>query len=120
MIQAQRTWGNKNNKDNASTPNSVKQKYPRMTSKPEDICSKLPFKKITKCEGVVDYKIIPKIHLRIQSNESTIQSELGGVQHGLLGLVIQPSTYRTVIGQDFQRPVRPPQAAPVPTNADSA
>ena len=40
--------------DNSSTPNLEKQKYPRMTSQPEDICSKLPFKKITQCEGVID------------------------------------------------------------------
>ena len=40
-----------------------------MTSKPEDICSKLSFKKITKCEGVVDYKI---------------QSELVRGQHDLI------------------------------------
>ena len=33
---------------------------------------------------------------------------------------MQPSTYRTVIGQDFRRQVRPPQEAPVPTNADAA
>ena len=45
-----------------------------MTSKPEDIRSKLPFNKITKCEGVIDYKIIRKIHGKIQSNASTIQS----------------------------------------------
>ena len=36
------------------------------------------------------------------------------------GLEMQPATYRTVIGQDFQRPVRPPQAAPIPTNTDAA
>ena len=33
---------------------------------------------------------------------------------------MQPATYRTIIGQDFQHPVRPPQAAPVPTNTDTA
>ena len=33
---------------------------------------------------------------------------------------MQPATYRTVIGKDFQRLVRPPQAAPVPTNTDAA
>ena len=33
---------------------------------------------------------------------------------------MQPATYQTVIGQDFQHPVRPPQAAPVPTNTDAA
>ena len=45
---------------------------------------------------------------------------MGGGQHGLLGMVMQPATYRTVIGKDFQRPFLPPQAAPVSTNADAA
>ena len=91
-----------------------------MTSKTEDIRSKSPFKRITKYEGVIDYKIIRKIHLKVQANASTIQSELVGRQHGLLGLVMQPDTYRTVMGQAFQRPVRHTQAAPVPTNDDAA
>ena len=91
-----------------------------MTSKPEDNHSKSPFKKITKYKGVIDYKIIHEIHRKIQENSSTIHSELGGGQHGLLGMAMQPATYRTVIGQYFQRPVRPPQAAPVPKNTDVA
>ena len=33
---------------------------------------------------------------------------------------MQPATYHTVIGQDFQRLVRPPQVAPVPTNTDTS
>ena len=90
-----------------------------MIYKPEDVCSKLPFKKITKCEGVIDYKIIREIHRKIQANALTIQSELGGGQHGILGLAMQPATYRTVIGQYFQLPIRPPQAAPVPTTTDA-
>ena len=91
-----------------------------MTSKPEDIRSKAPLKKITKCEGVINYKIIRKIYRKIQANASTIQSELGGGQHGLLGMEMQPATYKNVIGKDFQRLVHPPQASPVPTNADAA
>ena len=78
-----------------------------MNSKPEDIRSKFPLKKMTKCEGVIDYKIIREIHRKIQANASTIQSELGGGEHGLLGMAIKSSRYRTVIGKDFQRPVRP-------------
>ena len=35
-------------------------------------------------------------------------------------MVMQPATYRTIIGQDFQRPVRPPQASPMPSNTDAA
>ena len=33
---------------------------------------------------------------------------------------MQPATYRTLIGKYFQRLIRPPQAAPVPTNMDAA
>ena len=43
-----------------------------MTSKPEYIYRKFLFKKIVKLEGVVDYKIIFKIHRKIQSNAFTI------------------------------------------------
>ena len=91
-----------------------------MTSKPEDICSKFSFEKITKCVGAIYYKINCKIHRKIQANASTIQSELGGGKHGLLRLAMQPATYHIVIGQYFQCPVRPPQTSPVPTNTDAA
>ena len=69
-----------------------------MTSKPKYIRSKLPFNKITKFEEVIDYKIIREIHRKIQAKMSTIQSELDGGKHGLLGLEIQPATYQTVTG----------------------
>ena len=78
-----------------------------MTSKPEDIRSKPPFNKITKYEGVIEYKIICKIHRKIQANTSTIQQELGGGQNGLLGLAMKPDTHRNLIGQYFQHLVRP-------------
>ena len=45
---------------------------------------------------------------------------MGGGQHGLLGMEMQPATYRTVIGKDSQRLGCPPKAAPVPTNEASA
>ena len=57
-----------------------------MNSKTEDICIKFFFKKIIKCEGVIYYKIIREIYRKIQANASTIQSELGGVQHDILGM----------------------------------
>ena len=91
-----------------------------MTSKPDDILIKFPFKKITKCEGVIDYKIIHKIHRKIQANASTIQSELIGGQHGILRLSMQPAIYHTLIGGKFQRLFCPPQAAPVLINTDAA
>ena len=80
-----------------------------MTSKPEDIRSKYPLKKIKKCEGVVDHNIICIIYLNIQANMSTIQSELGRGQHGILGLEMKPVTYQTVTGQEFQCLAHPPK-----------
>ena len=35
-------------------------------------------------------------------------------------MAMQPATYRTVIRKEFHLPVRPPQAAPMPTNTDAA
>ena len=59
-----------------------------MTSKTEDIRKKSHLKKITKCEGVIDYKIIREIHRTIKASASTIQSELVGGHHGLLRLAM--------------------------------
>ena len=98
----------------------MKQKYSSTTSKTKDIHSKSPFRKITKYEGVIDYKIIREIHRKIQAIASTIQSDLVGGQYVLFGIAMQLSTYRTVIGQEFWHPVRPSQIAPVPTNTDAA
>ena len=49
-----------------------------------------------------------------------MQSKLGEGQNGLRGMAMQPATYQTVIGKYFQRPVCPPQIAPMPTNMDAA
>ena len=43
-----------------------------------------------------------------------------GRHHGLLGMAMQPATYWTVIGHDFQRLACLPQADPVPSNAAEA
>ena len=72
-----------------------------MASQPGDIHRKLPFRKIEKYEGFINYKIIREIHRKIQANASTIHSELGWVQHGLLRLAMQPAIYRTVIEKCF-------------------
>ena len=45
---------------------------------------------------------------------------MGGGQHGILGLAMQPDTLKTVTGNDFQRPERPAQEYPVPTNTAAA
>ena len=68
----------------------------------------------------MEYKIIRGIHCKIQANASTIQSELGRGQNGLLGMEMQLATYWTVIGHYFQRSAYLPQVAPVPVNGAAA
>ena len=91
-----------------------------MTSKLKDIHIKSPFNKVTKCERVHYYKILRKIHRKIQSNASTIQSKLGGGNNVIIGMEMQTVTNQIVTGHEFERPTRPPQADPVPTNAFAA
>ena len=50
---------------------------------------------------------------------STIQSELGGVQHGLLGISMHQSTYRTVTGREFIRLTCPIQKSHVPLDVSA-
>ena len=49
-----------------------------------------------------------------------IQSELGGGQHGLLGILVQKFTYQTVTGNECVRPTHLPQEARVPPNSAKA
>ena len=107
----------KNRAPTRLTPLNLVKPKARITSKPKYIHTKSPFKKITKYEGVIDYKIISEIYLKIQANASTIQSELGGGLYDLLGLAMQPYTHWTVPGHDFEQWDHPTQAAPVSTNA---
>ena len=45
---------------------------------------------------------------------------MGGGQNGLLGLAVQPATYQTGIGNNFQRPTHTPKSAPVTSNPDTS
>ena len=80
----------------------------------------IPLQESNKLWGSHQLKNHPRNPSQIQANAPTTQSELGGGQHGILGMAMQTATQRTVIGKYFQRPVRPPQTAPVPNNADTA
>ena len=88
-----------------------------MASKPEDIRGKPPFKKIIKCEGVIDYKIIHKIHCKIQAqcvNHPTRTRRR---------IAWSPRDYnasshilKTVNEREFGCPTHPTEVTPVPPN----
>ena len=50
----------------------------------------------------------------IQENEASIQSELGGGAHGLLGLALSPTAYQTITGSPFVPPVNPGTLPAIP------
>jgi len=56
---------------------------------------------ITRVEGEPTFKTIKEVEKCIITNTSSIESELGRGQHGLLGLVISPTRYNTITGHDF-------------------
>ena len=62
---------------------------------------------ITRQPGMTPYEIIQEKHMRIKSNATSVQSELGGGAHGLLGLALSPAAYRTITGYYFAVPGNP-------------
>ena len=90
----------KSNLENSSMQNSAKTKNQELLSNLKIYAADLSSIKL-KIRGVINNKMIRKIYRKIQANVSTNQSDLVGVQHDLLGMAIQPATYRTIIGQDL-------------------
>ena len=86
----------------------------------ESVIESFPDSIITRVEGEPTFKTIKEVKKCIITNASSIESKLGGGQHGLLGLVISPTRYNTITGHDFILHVNPgalPIFPPNPTQA---
>lgn len=53
------------------------------------------------------YETIQEAHTLLKANAASVQSELCGWQHGLLGLVLSATAYHIITGSDFVAPVNP-------------
>ena len=73
----------------------------------ESVIESFPDSIITRVEGEPTFKTIKEVEKCIITNASSIESKLGGGQHGLLGLVISPTRYNTITGHDFILHVNP-------------
>ena len=51
--------------------------------------------------GEPNFQIIKEVERKLVKNASSYPSELGGGNHGHLGLSLQPTKYTLVTGQDF-------------------
>ena len=78
----------------------------------ESVIESFPNSTISKIEGEPDFQSIKSIEKLIITNASSCESELGGGQHGMLGLVIPPERYHTITGHQFN-PHANPGALPV-------
>ena len=78
----------------------------------EGITESFPNPSIPIIEGEPTYETIKKNEKLLIENASSIQTTLGGGQHGYLGLILKPAKYLTVTGQAFN-PHPNPGALPV-------
>lgn len=67
---------------------------------------------INKVDDEPSYKTINEVEKKLITNAASIPSELGGGNHGYLGLVLKPSKYHAITGHQFL-PHANPGALPV-------
>ena len=79
-----------------------------------------PFPTIDQITGTPDYEIIADIHLKLNSNAASVQSNLGCVTLGLLFLTVSPAVYATLSTTEFVPPVNPGPKPSIPTGSTGA
>ena len=67
--------------------------------------------------GLPLYQSIHATHTKLKENTPSVQTNLGGGRHGLLGLVLKDTTYTTVSGNPFMKPTNPGILPTIPANA---
>ena len=73
-----------------------------------------PHQTIPSQPGMPTYETIQETHMLLKANAASIQSELGGGAHGLLGLALSPTAYQTITGSPFVPPVNPGTLPAIP------
>eukprot|EP00957_Ditylum_brightwellii_P078042 5932375-Ditylum_brightwellii.AAC.2 len=74
-----------------------------------------PVKEIPRHTGMPSWDSIWEIRLHLNANAASIPSDLGGGQHGHLGLTISVTEHQTLTGHAFTRPANP-GVTPPPRN----
>ena len=70
--------------------------------------------------GTPDYESIADIHLKLNSNAPSVQSNLGCGTLGLLFLTVSPAVYATLSTIVFVPPAKPGPKPNIPTGANGA
>ena len=72
-----------------------------MSDNVDTIIEGFPYSSIEKISGEPSYHNIKEVERKLIKNASSFPSELGGGQHGYLGLVLTPEKYQLVTGNTF-------------------
>ena len=91
-----------------------------MPSSIDRIVDGFPFPMIDPIIGTPDYKSIADIHLKLNYNASSVQSNLGCGTLGLLFLTVSPAVYATLSATTFVPPVNPGPEPIIPTGSTGA
>ena len=67
--------------------------------------------------GLPSYNTINSVHTLLKTNAASVPSQLGGGQHGLLGLVLNNEIFQKLTGTDFIKPSNPGTVATIPTGS---
>ena len=86
-----------------------------MPSLIERIVGGFPFPTIDPIIGTPDYESIADIHLKLNLNAASVQSNLGCGMLGLLFLTVLPAVYTTLYTTAFVPPVNPGPKPRIPT-----
>ena len=91
-----------------------------MASTVEKIVENFPYPTLTPIAGVPDYEALAELHTQANSNSSSIQTNLGGGNHGLLAITLEPAVLNTLTAIPFVTPVNPGTTAVIPLNSTAA
>ena len=91
-----------------------------MPSSIEKIVDRFPFPTIDLIIGTPDYESIADIHLKLNLNSASVQSNLCCGTFGLLFLIVLPAVYTTLNTIAFVPPVNPEPEPSITTGATGA
>ena len=73
----------------------------------EVMLESFPNNPVTKIEGEPSYQSLRTLEIELIQNASSIFTELGGGNHGYLGLLLEATKYLEITGHDFNQHSNP-------------
>ena len=81
----------------------------------DKIVDSFPFLTIVLIVGAPNYGKIADVHLKLNSNAASVQSNLGCSTLGLMQLTVSPAVYATLLATAFINPVNPGADPTIPS-----